>query len=145
MVNGTARDTSIASHDQRLMNSLHAVVHEIGDPSEWPPPVKGIAQSLGRPLPAYLSTAPYPFVSAGAVDLLQELSYSSCLRVTQEDNRVLHGRPLMDVFDIVISTVSDIRELVKWRDDGCPRPTVPLWSSLIRALGYACSDTMSIM
>jgi hypothetical protein len=127
------------------MSSLHAVVHEVLDPSEWPPSVKGIAQALGRPLPTYLATGPYPFISARAVDLLQELSYGSCLRVTQEDSRVLHGRPLMDVFDIVISTVLELRELVKWRDDGYRRPTVPLWSTLIKALSHACSDALLIM
>jgi hypothetical protein len=126
------------------MNSLHAV-HEVLDPSEWPPPVKGIAQALGRPLPTYLATGLYPSISPRTVDLLKELSDSSCLRVTQEDTRVLHGRPLMDVFDIVVSTVLALRELVKWRHDGCPRPTVPLWSTLIKALGHACSDTLLIM
>jgi hypothetical protein len=93
------------------MSSLHAVVHEVLDPSEWPPPVKGIAQALGRPLPTYLATGPYPSISARTVDLLKELSDSSCLRVTQEDTRVLHGRPLMDVFNIVVSTVLALREL----------------------------------
>jgi hypothetical protein len=88
---------------------------------------------------------PYPFVSAGAVDLLQELSYSSCLRVTQEDSRVLDGRPLTDVFGIVISTVLGLREPVKWREDGCPRPTITLWSTLIKALAHACSEALLIM
>jgi hypothetical protein len=127
------------------MSSLHAVVHDVLDPSVWPRPVKGIAQALGRPLPTYIATGPYPSISARAVDLLQELSHSSYLRATQGDSRVSHGRPLMDVFDIVVSTVLELRELVKWRDDGCPRPTVPLWSTLIKALGHTCSNTLLIM
>jgi hypothetical protein len=126
-----------------LMSFLHAEVHEVVDPSEWPPPVKGIAQALGRPLPAYLATGPYPSVSARAADLLQELSSSS--RVTQGDSHVLHGRPLTDVFGIVTSTVLELRELARWNLDGYQRPTVPIWATLIKALGYTCLDTILIM
>jgi hypothetical protein len=127
------------------MTSLHATAHHIRDPFEWPLPAKKIAQTLGQPLPSYLATGPYPFVSDRAFSLLQELASSSPLRVIPEDSRISDERPLMDVFDIVLSTVSELRDLVEWKDYGCPRSTALLWSTLIKALGHTCSTDVSVM
>ena len=120
------------------------VVYNVIDPSEWPSTVKGIAQGLGQPLPAYLTTPLHPSVSSRASGLLKELSSSSFLRVTTEYDQVSDRNLLADVVDIVLSTVADLRELVKCNAYG-PRPTVPLWSTLIKALGHACSDDISIL
>lgn len=124
------------------------IVHRIVDSSEWPSPVKQIAQALGQSLPAYLATGPYPSsVSTRAASLLHELSESPFLQVTREDHlqSPSNASPLADVFDIVLSTVSELRELVKCKEHGCQRPTVPLWSTLIKVMGHACSQGVSIM
>jgi len=73
------------------------------------------------------------------------LSSSPLLRVTREDILTLKEKPLADVFDIILSTVIDLRELAKCEPYRGPRSTIPLWSSLMKALGYACSDVISIV
>ena len=127
------------------MVSSHPVLHDILDSFQWPLPVKTIAQALERPLPSYFVTGPYPFVSARASSLFNELSSSPLLRVTREDIPTSDEKPLKEVFDITLSTVIDLRELAKCEHSGGPRPTVPLWSSLMKALGYACLEDISIV
>jgi hypothetical protein len=123
------------------MTSLHGVGHQIVHPSEWPSPIKGIAQTLGRPLPTYLATEPHPVVPGRASSILQELHCGSF----RNDSQVSEETRLKGVFDIVLSTVTELRELVKWNEDGYLRPAVPLWSTLIKAIGHACSDEISIL
>jgi hypothetical protein len=124
------------------MTFLHGVGHQIVHPSEWPSPIKGIAQTLGRPLPTYLATEPHPVVPGRASSILQELH---CGSFRSNDSQVSEEMRLKGVFDIVLSTVAELRELVKRNEDGYLRPTVPLWSTLIKAIGHACSDEISIL
>jgi hypothetical protein len=121
------------------------VLHHVADVLEWPSPVKEIAQTLERPLPAYLATGPYPSVSVRASGLFQELICSPLLGAPEDESQTLNSKPLLDVLDIVLSTVSELRDLTQMTGYGCPRSTTPLWSSLIRTLGYACSEDMSVM
>jgi hypothetical protein len=123
------------------MTFLHGVGHQIVHPSEWPSPIKGIAQTLGRPLPTYLATEPHPVVP-GRASSMQELH---CGSFRSNDSQVSEEMRLKGVFDIVLSTVAELRELVKRNEDGYLRPTVPLWSTLIKAIGHACSDEISIL
>jgi hypothetical protein len=126
--------------------STRVVLHDVVDAFGWPSSVGHIAHLMGRPLPAYLAAGPYPSVSARTSGLLHEIRSSILLRtVTQDDSNPCHSRPLTDVFDIVLSSVSELRDLIQQNDFGCPRPTVPLWSSLIRVLGRACSEDASVM
>jgi hypothetical protein len=127
------------------MYSPNQVLYHVADPSEWPSPVKEIAQTLERPLPAYLATGPYPSMSVRASRLFQELICSPSLPLAEDESQTLDSRPLSDVLDIVLSTVSELRDLTQMTGYGCPRPTIPLWFSLIRTLGYACSEDMSVM
>jgi hypothetical protein len=127
------------------MYSPSPVLHYVVDASGWPSPVKRIAQVLERPLPAYLATGPYPFVTSRTSSLLLELVRSPLLQTTSNESVFFDSRPLSDVFDVVLSTVFELRDVIQKRDYGCPRQTMPLWSSLIRTLGYACSEDMSVM
>ena len=128
------------------MRSPYPVLHNVTDASYWPSPVKQIAQVLIQALPSYLATGPYPFVSVRAFGLLNELSESPLLRVKHNvNNEPLHLNPLADVFDTVLSTVSELRDLTRMEDYGCPRPTIPLWSSLIQTLGSALSEDLSVL
>ena len=136
---------AVSSKSITTMATPRPVLHNILDSSQWPLPVKTIAQALERSLPSYVATGPYPFVSARATSLLNELSSSPLLRVTREDILTLKEKPLADVFDIILSTVIDLRELAKCEPYRGPRSTIPLWSSLMKALGYACSNAISIV
>ena len=90
-------------------------------------------------------TGPLPYVSAKASSILHELSGNDFGRVAGEDVLNSDENRLNDVFDIVLSTVSELRELAKWNDNGYSCPTVPMWSTVIKAVGHACSDDISIM
>ena len=124
------------------MISPHGVGHQIVHPSEWPSPIKGIAQILGRPLPTFLATEPHPLFPGRASSILQEL-HSGSFRANS--SQVCEETRLKCVFDIVLSTITELRELVKWNEDGYLRPAVPLWSTLIKAIGHACSDEILIL
>ena len=123
----------------------HRIIHHVADSSDWPSPVKGIARALGRPLPTYTHTGPHPFVSTNASNILRELSCGEFRRVSGENLLNSDEKWLNDVPDIVSPTVAELRELAKWNNNGYPRPTVPIWSTMIKAVGRACSDDISIM
>jgi hypothetical protein len=93
-------------------------------------------------LPCYWAI---PSVSVRASGLFQELICSPLLGAAEDESQTLDSKPLLDVLDIVLSTVSELRDLTQMTGYGCPRSTIPLWSSLIRTLGYACSEDMSVM
>jgi hypothetical protein len=77
------------------ITSLHGVGHQIVHPSEWPSPIKGIAQTLGRPLPTYLATEPHPVVPGRASSILQELHWQpSEPPQTADVTRKLHKEAL---------------------------------------------------
>ncbi|GBE81449.1 hypothetical protein SCP_0311780 [Sparassis crispa] len=114
------------------------VFHDIADSSEWPPQAQEIALLLSQPLPEYISTGPWPFVSPIATHLSDELrkdtSYQEALKPSDQFVSRVH-----EVFDLVLSTVAALRELESLQDCGRPRPTVTLWSPLFKGIGMACS------
>ena len=93
------------------------IIHHVIDSSDWPSPVKRITRALGRPLPTYIHTGPHPFVSTNASSILRELSCGEFRRVSGENLLNSDEKWLNDVFDIVL-TVSELRELAKWNDNG---------------------------
>ncbi|GBE81446.1 hypothetical protein SCP_0311750 [Sparassis crispa] len=120
------------------------VFHDIADSSEWPPQAQEIALLLSQPLPEYISTGPWPFVSPIATHLLGELRqdtpYQEALKPSGQFVSRVH-----EVFDLVLSTVAALRELESLEDCGRPRPTVTLWSSLFKGIGMACSPDSCYM
>ncbi|THH14417.1 hypothetical protein EW146_g5906 [Bondarzewia mesenterica] len=128
------------------MYSPRPILHHVSDASEWPSPVRHISQLLQHPLPASLAVGPHPFVSDMASGLLQELSCSPLLHTERDDSEIPDSRPLSDVLNIVLSTVCGLRVLVKEKDYcGHVRPTLPLWFSMLKVLGCACSEDLSVM
>jgi hypothetical protein len=111
------------------------VEHPVIETSDWPLVVKDLAQLLSQPFPPWLATGPYPFVSSRASTLLYLLSATDPSQFAPLENVSPVDSPsIRDVFDLVLSTSSDLRDLVGQPDRGGPRRTSPLWSSLIQAL-----------
>ena len=128
------------------MRSSYAILHDVEDASQWPFPVKQFAELLNQPLPAYIATGPYPFVSTRASDLVRELAQSTSQPIEQDaSSDCLRSSPLANVFDTVLSTVFELRDLAKIKGYGFPCPTVPLWSSLIQSLAFAVSEDLCVL
>ncbi|THH07506.1 hypothetical protein EW146_g9301 [Bondarzewia mesenterica] len=127
------------------MHTPLPVLHHVSTASEWPAPVRHISKLLQRPLPAYLATGPYPFVSELASGLLQELSDSPLLRTERDEPEILDAAPLSDMLNTLLTTVCELRYLVEVNDDYGPRKTLPLWFTMFKFLAFVCSKDLCIM
>ncbi|GBE87639.1 hypothetical protein SCP_1103160 [Sparassis crispa] len=124
------------------------VFHDITNPSDWPHKVQEVVHLLSQPLPNYISTGPWPFVSPLASYLLNELSQDAPRqRAFQHEGQSVTDSVsrLNKVFDLVLSTVAALRELESLEDCGPARPTVPLWSLFFKGVGIACSPESCYM
>ncbi|GBE90005.1 hypothetical protein SCP_1800270 [Sparassis crispa] len=120
------------------------VFHDIANSSDWPPRVQEVVHLLTQPLPDYISTGPWPFVSPLASYLLNELGENSPRqRELQHEGQSVSR--VNKVFDLVLSTVAALRELESLEDCGRARPTVPLWSLFFKVIGIACSPECCYM
>ncbi|KAK0505253.1 hypothetical protein EDD18DRAFT_329829 [Armillaria luteobubalina] len=107
----------------------------VSHPAEWPAEIKDLACLLDSPIPSQLVNGPYPVVSSRASFLLDELKISgSSEHTTESDSDIL------DVLDLVLSTVGMLRALSD-ASNNIPEPsTLPFWSLLIRSLASVCYD-----
>ncbi|KAK0448623.1 hypothetical protein EV421DRAFT_1472449 [Armillaria borealis] len=105
--------------------------------AEWPAEIKDLACLLDSPIPSQLVNDPCPVVSSQASPLLEELRNSltdSPEQLTNSDSEVL------DILDLVLSTVGTLRALSDPSRSGAGQSTIPFWSLLIRSLAFVCYD-----
>jgi len=122
------------------------VIHSVTESSEWPLPVHSLSQLLGQHLPDFLASGTYPFVSPRASYLLQEITEElSAHNAMLVDGPEQQPVPLVGVFDAVLSTVADIRDVMEFRNRGIDHHTITFWSPLLSYLGRSCSEQASIL
>ncbi|KAK0505718.1 hypothetical protein EDD18DRAFT_3220 [Armillaria luteobubalina] len=105
--------------------------------AEWPTEIKDLAYLLDSPIPSQLINDPCTVVSSRASPLLEELRNSfteSLAQFTQSDSKIL------DILDLVLSTVGLLRTLSNASENGAGQSTIPFWSLLIRSLAFVCYD-----
>ncbi|KAK0225383.1 hypothetical protein IW262DRAFT_682362 [Armillaria fumosa] len=105
--------------------------------TEWPTEIKDLAYLLDSPIPSQLVNDPCPVVSFRAFPVLEELRNSlteSLVQFTKSDTKIL------DILDLVLSTVRMLRALSNASDNGAGQSTIPFWSLLIRSLAFVCYD-----
>ncbi|KAJ7247889.1 hypothetical protein B0H12DRAFT_1303529 [Mycena haematopus] len=100
--------------------------------SSWPPEISHIYRTCNSPLPSWCFTGPYPPASNRTFSLLSELSES----FTCDDSRSVVQERLSDVFNVSLSTVADIRSLIK--NYGSVRSALPFVLGLMRVLAHMC-------
>ncbi|KAJ7508087.1 hypothetical protein B0H11DRAFT_2271055 [Mycena galericulata] len=123
--------------------SLSVEIHHLAsveDCAPWPPGISWIYRTAGAPLPSWCATGPYPFVSDEIVPLLPELSE---LPTTLSVDSCHDSQRLADVFDLVLSTVADVRSLIG--NYGPSRSSVPFVSSLMRVLAHICAKEAVVL
>ncbi|KAJ6490613.1 hypothetical protein C8R47DRAFT_1214905 [Mycena vitilis] len=102
------------------MAALPVEFHSITDDvSSWPPEISGILRALDAPLPSWCATGPFNGISPPSPDKYDERTPR-----------------LADVFNLALSTVSDIRSLID--NYGPTRSALPFVSTLIQGLAYTC-------
>ncbi|KAG7440213.1 uncharacterized protein BT62DRAFT_997900 [Guyanagaster necrorhizus] len=105
--------------------------------AEWPTEIQHLACLLDSPIPPRLSNGPFPTVSSRASPLLEELVnilVSSPEQLTESPSEVL------DILDLVLSTVGALRALSCASTDNATQSTIAFWSLLIRSLAFVCYD-----
>ncbi|KAG7439598.1 uncharacterized protein BT62DRAFT_938820 [Guyanagaster necrorhizus] len=105
--------------------------------AEWPTEIQHLACLLDSPIPSRLSNGPCPAVSSRAFPLLEELRnilVSSPEQLTESPSEVL------DILDLVLSTVGALRALSCASKDNATQSTIAFWSLLIRSLAFVCYD-----
>jgi len=128
---------------QRLIDAHNVSLELVSHTDNWPPAVQQLSQLLAKPLPSWLKTGPYPFTSHRSSPLLPLIT-EAVQSIDLVDNMEIEEPRLQDVFDLVLSTTSLLRELRR-RGNCYQRPTLPLWSTLIRSLGRTCCPDASIL
>ncbi|KAJ7476150.1 hypothetical protein FB451DRAFT_1245978 [Mycena latifolia] len=108
------------------------------DCSEWPPDICRIFRTVERPLPSWCAAGPHQFVSNQVLPLLSELPPS-----LDADSYDEQQQRLADVFNLVLSTVSDIRALLA--QYGPSRSALSFVSNLVRVLAHMCAEDSIIM
>ncbi|KAJ7077154.1 hypothetical protein B0H15DRAFT_569586 [Mycena belliarum] len=103
--------------------SVSVVVHSTEsteDFSTWPPEARGIFRALERPLPSWCAVGAH----------IEVLPLPVACGVDQQ--------PLAHVFNLVLSTVLDIRSLIA--QYGPSRSVLPFLSNLVRILAQMCAE-----
>ncbi|KAJ7093672.1 hypothetical protein C8R44DRAFT_814946, partial [Mycena epipterygia] len=122
-----------------LSVEIHSV-DSIEDCSSLSPEISRIYRTPAAPLPSWCANGPYPFLSAGILPLLSELSQLPT-KIYFDSCHTPH--PLGDVLNLVLSTVSDIRSLIAHY--GSSRSAVPFVSSLMRVSAHICAKDAIIL
>ncbi|KAJ7263684.1 hypothetical protein B0H12DRAFT_1217397 [Mycena haematopus] len=123
--------------------SISVETHSIAsleDCAAWPPEISKIYEASDAPLPSWCRTGPYPFVSDGILPLLSELSR---LPGSVYADSCDTSPRLADIFNMVLSTVADIRSLAAHYDPLCS--AAPFISTLLRVLMHLCAKGTIIM
>ncbi|KAJ7224969.1 hypothetical protein B0H12DRAFT_1328780 [Mycena haematopus] len=123
--------------------SISVETHSIAsleDCAAWPPEISKIYEASDAPLPSWCRTGPYPFVSDGILPLLSELSR---LPGSVYADSCDTSPRLADIFNMVLSTVADIRSLAAHYDPLCY--AAPFISTLLRVLMHLCAKGTIIM
>ncbi|KAK0193447.1 hypothetical protein F5146DRAFT_1134116 [Armillaria mellea] len=102
---------------------------------EWPTEVRTLSCLLDLPVPAQLVDGSCPTVSTRASPLLKELKE---LLPRSSGRQSETPTDVLDVLDIVLSSVSTLRALSRISSHDNLRSTKPIWSLLIRSLVRAC-------
>ncbi|KAK0194896.1 hypothetical protein F5146DRAFT_1023324 [Armillaria mellea] len=109
----------------------------VSHPTEWPTEIKDLACLLNSPIPSQLVNDPCPVVSSRASPLLETLRNS----LTESPEQFTHSdSELLDMLDLVLSTVGTLRALSDASDNDAGHSTIPFWSLLIRSLAFVCYD-----
>ncbi|KAK0475561.1 hypothetical protein IW261DRAFT_1567960 [Armillaria novae-zelandiae] len=107
----------------------------VSHPGEWPTEIKDLACLLDSLIPSQLVNGPCPAVSSRASPLLGELRNSGLPEYTTESDT-----QILDILDLVLSTVGMLRALSDASNDHTKPSTIPFWSLLIRSLAFVCYD-----
>jgi hypothetical protein len=111
--------------------------------SSWPLEISNVYQTCNFPLPSWCSTGPYPPASNRTFPLRSELSSSESPTSVCDDSHSVAQERLSDVFNVSLSTVADIRSLIK--NYGSARSALPFVISLLRVLAHMCVVESIIM
>ncbi|KAK0213307.1 hypothetical protein DFS33DRAFT_1465270 [Desarmillaria ectypa] len=87
--------------------------------AEWPTEINHLAGLLDSPIPS---------------QLLRNILLYSSEQFTESTSEIL------DIFDLLFSTVGTLRALSDVLKDNAAQPTIPFWSLLIRSLAFICYD-----
>ncbi len=107
-------------------------LHHVATDAQWPLQVQPLFVQLSKPL---LSVSRDACISEANMfsELLDELRSSPSFLAP-------NAHPLSGFLDIILATVSSLRQM---KED--PHPfTMPIWSTLIRALCYTCYSDVQI-
>ncbi|KAK0476505.1 hypothetical protein IW261DRAFT_1491507 [Armillaria novae-zelandiae] len=102
---------------------------------QWPTGIQSLSCLLDLPIPAQLVDDSCPTVSTKASPLLKELREllsRSSGQLSESQTEVL------DVLDIVLSSVGTLRALSRISSNDTLHSTKPIWSLLVRSLVRAC-------
>lgn len=88
-----------------------------------------------------------PFVSPRCLPLLQEIQKAL---QTEEDVELVKSEPiletrLLDVLNIVLNTVADIREVLNLDGYGDCHSSITFWSPFLSLLGRLCCEDASVL
>ncbi|PBK95368.1 hypothetical protein ARMGADRAFT_1062007 [Armillaria gallica] len=109
----------------------------VSHPADWPTEIKDLACLLDSPISSQLINGPCPAVSSRASPLLDELRNSlTCPSEHPTDS----GCEILDILDLVLSTVGTLRALSDVSNNDTKQSTIPFWSLLIRSLAFVCYD-----
>ncbi|KAK0462012.1 uncharacterized protein EV420DRAFT_140955 [Desarmillaria tabescens] len=114
---------------------LPVELHHVATDTQWPVEVQPLSTLLSKPL-CYVPGDACLHASPLFSDLLEELSATG----TKFSSSALSSHLLSGFLDIILATVSSLRQM---KED--PHPfTMPIWSTLIRALCYICFSNVEI-
>ncbi|KAJ7159272.1 hypothetical protein C8R43DRAFT_994308, partial [Mycena crocata] len=117
---------------------LTVEIHSFASPDEsssWPPEISSIYCTCCLPLPSWCATGPHRTVSDKISPLLAELAELPTF--LYEDSSDIPEGELHDFFDVSLSTVADVRSLVKIY--GPSRSALPFIFRLLRILAHSCA------
>ncbi|KAJ6578995.1 hypothetical protein B0H10DRAFT_2235989 [Mycena sp. CBHHK59/15] len=103
--------------------------------------ISKLYRTCNSPLPSWCPNGPYPPTSSRTLPLLSELS-EPLISVYDGSHNAVQER-LSNVFDASLSTVADIRSLVK--NYGSARSALPFVLGLVRVLADICAAESMIM
>ncbi|KAK0202174.1 hypothetical protein DFS33DRAFT_1386464 [Desarmillaria ectypa] len=112
-------------------------LHYVASESDWPKEVRQISCLLSKPVSRSVFSGTYPRMTSLYSDLFDELESATLpgLSVVEQDSQ-----PILGFLDIILETVSSLRRM---QQD--PHPfTMPIWSTLVRALCYSCYNDVEI-
>ncbi|KAG7440399.1 uncharacterized protein BT62DRAFT_938077 [Guyanagaster necrorhizus] len=112
-------------------------LHHVALDSHWPVEVHQISTLFSNPVPHLKFSETYPGMTSLFTDLFKELRSATSTGLSTVEPE---SQPLLGFLDIILETVSSLRRM---QQD--PHPfTMPIWSTLVRALCYTCFNDVEI-